>query len=218
MENMAKSLEALMLESVDLRRQSEDINDKLEEISEKLAALLSEETSDAADPPTAAAAAMSRNPNLPRFDEGDPIGWIARLEEYFGFYRINEAAKAGIALVALGGAASNWGDWIVRNFPNISWKELQYEVLRLYGDVSMDDTFEALLRTAQGYGGVAEYIDAFKARAVHVEDLSDFQAKVMFIHGLRGDIRARISSRGAADLSHAMRLALEAERHPFSNY
>lgn len=200
-----------MLESVDLRRQSEDVKDKLEELSEKLAALLRGET---ADPPPPAAS----NPVLPRLDEADPIGWIARLEEYFGYYRIDEAAKGGIALVSLGGASSNWGDWIVRNFPNISWKELQYEVLSKYGDVSMDDTFEALLRTAQGYGGVAEYIDAFKARAVHVEDLSDFQSKVMFIHGLRGDIRARISSRGAGGLSDAMRSALEVERELFPDY
>ncbi|RWW66317.1 hypothetical protein BHE74_00026315 [Ensete ventricosum] len=39
--------------------------------------------------------------DFPRWEEGDPIGWIARAEHYFRFYRTVDATRAEIATIHL---------------------------------------------------------------------------------------------------------------------
>ncbi|RWW63665.1 hypothetical protein BHE74_00029142 [Ensete ventricosum] len=41
--------------------------------------------------------------DFPRWEEGDPIGWISRTERYFRFYRIADATRVEIATIHLEG-------------------------------------------------------------------------------------------------------------------
>ncbi|RWW00137.1 hypothetical protein GW17_00036914 [Ensete ventricosum] len=39
--------------------------------------------------------------DFPRWEEGDPIGWISRVERYFRFYRIVDATRVEIVVIHL---------------------------------------------------------------------------------------------------------------------
>ncbi|RWV81832.1 hypothetical protein GW17_00056716 [Ensete ventricosum] len=43
--------------------------------------------------------------DFPRWEEGDPIGWISRTERYFRFYRTTDATRMEIAIIHLKGYA-----------------------------------------------------------------------------------------------------------------
>ncbi|RWV92005.1 hypothetical protein GW17_00045664 [Ensete ventricosum] len=46
--------------------------------------------------------------DCPRWEEGDPIGWISCAERYFRFYRTTNATQVEIAAIHLEGDAIQW--------------------------------------------------------------------------------------------------------------
>ncbi|KAJ8477827.1 hypothetical protein OPV22_021554 [Ensete ventricosum] len=46
--------------------------------------------------------------DIPRWEEGDPIGWISCAERYFRFYRTADATRVEIAAIHLKGYAIQW--------------------------------------------------------------------------------------------------------------
>ncbi|RWV83448.1 hypothetical protein GW17_00054937 [Ensete ventricosum] len=72
------------------------------------------ETSDRRDDPQEHGHITSNlnNPRIkvefPRWEEGNPIGWISRAERYFWFYRIVDATRVEIATINLEGDAIQW--------------------------------------------------------------------------------------------------------------
>ncbi|RWW49599.1 hypothetical protein BHE74_00044208, partial [Ensete ventricosum] len=50
--------------------------------------------------------------DFPRWEEGDPIGWISRVERYFRFYRTADATRVEIAAIHLEGDAIQWFNWL----------------------------------------------------------------------------------------------------------
>ncbi|RWW77083.1 hypothetical protein BHE74_00014775 [Ensete ventricosum] len=46
--------------------------------------------------------------DFPRWEEGDPIGWISRAERYFRFYRTADASRVEIASTHLEADAIQW--------------------------------------------------------------------------------------------------------------
>ncbi|RZR98523.1 hypothetical protein BHM03_00027883 [Ensete ventricosum] len=46
--------------------------------------------------------------NFPRWEEGDPIGWISCAERYFQFYRTVDATRVEIVAIYLEGDAIQW--------------------------------------------------------------------------------------------------------------
>ncbi|RWV78630.1 hypothetical protein GW17_00060370 [Ensete ventricosum] len=49
--------------------------------------------------------------DFPRWEEGDPIGWIVRTEHYFRLYRIADATRVEIAAIHLKGDVIQWFNW-----------------------------------------------------------------------------------------------------------
>ncbi|RWV94774.1 hypothetical protein GW17_00042643, partial [Ensete ventricosum] len=46
--------------------------------------------------------------DFPRWEEGDPIGWISCVERYFRFYRTADATRVEIAAIHLEGDVIQW--------------------------------------------------------------------------------------------------------------
>ncbi|RWW68937.1 hypothetical protein BHE74_00023502 [Ensete ventricosum] len=60
--------------------------------------------------------------NFPRWEEGDPIGWILRAERYFRFYRTADATRVEIAVIHLEGDAIQWFNWFKHTHGGLSWQ------------------------------------------------------------------------------------------------
>ncbi|RWW61148.1 hypothetical protein BHE74_00031808 [Ensete ventricosum] len=69
------------------------------------------ETSDQLDDPQEHGHITSdlKNPcmkvDFPKWEEGDPMGWISRVKHYFWFYRTADATRVEIAIIHLEGDA-----------------------------------------------------------------------------------------------------------------
>ncbi|RWW81608.1 hypothetical protein BHE74_00009972 [Ensete ventricosum] len=57
---------------------------------------------------------------FPRWEEGDPIGWISRAEHYFWFYRTADATRVEIAAIHLEGDAMQCFNWFEHTHGGLS--------------------------------------------------------------------------------------------------
>ena len=48
--------------------------------------------------------------DFPRWEEGDPIGWISRVERYFRYHKTADASMVKITAIHLEGDAIQWFD------------------------------------------------------------------------------------------------------------
>ena len=58
--------------------------------------------------------------DFPRWEEGDPIGWISRAERYFQYHKIADASMVKIAAIHLEGDAIQWFDWFEHTYGVLS--------------------------------------------------------------------------------------------------
>ncbi|RZS08280.1 hypothetical protein BHM03_00039220 [Ensete ventricosum] len=56
-----------------------------------------------------------------RWEKGDPIGWISRVERYFRFYRTNDATWVEITTIYLKGDTIQWFNWFEHTHGGISF-------------------------------------------------------------------------------------------------
>ncbi|KAF2324770.1 hypothetical protein GH714_016726 [Hevea brasiliensis] len=70
---------------------------------------------------------------LPNFDRVDPVGWLARAEQYFLINKTTDEMKVQLALICMEGPALHWMRWLCQRTPNISWSQLTLELLQRYG-------------------------------------------------------------------------------------
>ncbi|RWV87272.1 hypothetical protein BHE74_00021656 [Ensete ventricosum] len=59
--------------------------------------------------------------DFPKWEEGDPIGWILRAERYFRLYRTVDATRVEIATIHLEGDAIQWFNWFNHTHRGLSW-------------------------------------------------------------------------------------------------
>ncbi|RZS21516.1 hypothetical protein BHM03_00054169 [Ensete ventricosum] len=60
--------------------------------------------------------------DFPRWEKEDPIGWIARVDRYFRFYRTADATRVEIAVIHLEGDAIQWFNWFEHTHGGLSWQ------------------------------------------------------------------------------------------------
>ncbi|RZS11709.1 hypothetical protein BHM03_00043075 [Ensete ventricosum] len=58
--------------------------------------------------------------DFPRWEEGDPIRWISRVERYCRFYRTADATRVEIAAIHLEGDAIQWFNWFKHTHGGLS--------------------------------------------------------------------------------------------------
>ncbi|RRT43749.1 hypothetical protein B296_00037924 [Ensete ventricosum] len=67
--------------------------------------------------------------DFPRWEEGDPIGWISRAERYFRFYRTAYATRVEIAAIHLEGDVIQWFNWFKHIHGGLSWQRFKEGLL-----------------------------------------------------------------------------------------
>ncbi|KAL6495745.1 hypothetical protein OROGR_030308 [Orobanche gracilis] len=119
--------------------------------------------------------------------------------------------KLEYALVVMEGSALHCLQWLMRRLPTLSWRRFTVELLKQYGDDPRSTPCEVLVSTRQT-SSVNDYVNVFISKLAVVPLLSESDALGMFLHGLRKDIRVRIRSKDAVDISTTMHLARKIER------
>lgn len=99
---------------------------------------------------------------LPSFEGGDPIGWIARAEKFFEVHQIAAKEKLQLAFVSMDGAAIHWFRFWKQKNPNASWDAFTMALIRRFGDRLGGSVFERLA-TLRQEGSVEEYVCNFEA-------------------------------------------------------
>ena len=59
--------------------------------------------------------------DFPRWEKGDPIGWISRAERYFRYHKTADESMVEITAIHLEGDAIQWFDWFEHTYGVLSW-------------------------------------------------------------------------------------------------
>lgn len=69
--------------------------------------------------------AVAKKVEMPDFDGTDPVGWVARTEQFFEIQSIPEETKVSLALVSMEGASLRW---LHQRNPQLTWNQLREEL------------------------------------------------------------------------------------------
>lgn len=68
---------------------------------------------------------------LRNFEGVDPVGWLARAEQYFALNHTREDMKIQLAVVCMTGSALHWLRWLYQRTPILSWSHFSRELLQI---------------------------------------------------------------------------------------
>ena len=77
--------------------------------------------------------------DFPRWDEGDPAGWISRVERYFHYYRMSDDSMVEIAAIQLEGDAIQWYNWLGYNHGAPTWNQFKNALLNRFGRMEYEN-------------------------------------------------------------------------------
>ncbi|RWV93511.1 hypothetical protein GW17_00044031 [Ensete ventricosum] len=87
--------------------------------------------------------------DFPRWEEGDPIGWILRAEYYFRFYRTADATRVEIAAIHLEGDAIQWFNWFKHTHGGLSWQRFKEGLLDCFRPIDFNNIDGQLAKIRQ---------------------------------------------------------------------
>lgn len=151
-------------------------------------------------------AVLAPRMDLPIFDGGDPLPWLAQAEQYFLVNKTEEAMKVQLALIAMSGNAMFWAQWVLRRAAAISWPDFSKELVARFGDSSAVNAYEALHLTRQT-GSLEDYLSLFESRVAQLPSLPPEQYLGVFLGGLKSSIRDRLPDLEVQDVFATIRAA-----------
>ncbi|KAF7841564.1 retrotransposon gag domain, Retroviral aspartyl protease [Senna tora] len=126
---------------------------------------------------------------FPKFEGGDPRGWILKAKKYFRYYQTPDELKVDIAAMYLEGDALDLFAWINTEHTILYWEELQL-------------------------GSVQEYRQEFAKHATKVKNWPKHCLLQLFLRGLKPELKADVRVHKPRSVYKAMSLALEFEQKP----
>lgn len=72
--------------------------------------------------------------DLPTFDGSDPLGWLARADQYFLVHSTSTDMKLKLAVIAMAGATMSWIQLLLRRNPQLTWSKFSQELLERFGE------------------------------------------------------------------------------------
>jgi hypothetical protein len=151
-------------------------------------------------------------PDFPRFDGGDPSGWLYRAEQFFEYHQTQATQQIRIASFHLEGDALQWYRWAMAANPMTTWPEFAKALLTCFGPTKYDDSAETLAKLQQ-VGSIREYQTEFEKLATQVSGLSEPFLISCFIGGLKEEICLNVKMFRPNSLTSAIGLArLQEER------
>ncbi|GJT63326.1 retrotransposon gag domain, retroviral aspartyl protease [Tanacetum coccineum] len=127
---------------------------------------------------------------FPKFQGGDPRGWILKAEKYFRYYETHES-KVEIASMYLEGDAPDLFAWISAEHNHLYWEELVKILHENYGPAEFQNPDEHLCNIKQT-GTVQEYRQEFAKIVVRVHDWPDHCLLGVFISGLKEELKVNV--------------------------
>ncbi|KAH0632953.1 hypothetical protein KY284_035739 [Solanum tuberosum] len=156
----------------------------------------------------------SRRPHtmmeFPRFEGGDPRGWILKAEKYFCYYQTLEEHKVDIAAMYPEADALDLFSWINRERTLLYWKEIVKALQENYGPVEFQNPNEHLC-SIQQKGSIQEYRQEFAQFSSRVTNWTDHCLLGVFLNGLKEEIKYDVRIHKPRTIYRAMSLALKFE-------
>lgn len=122
--------------------------------------------------------------DFPKFEGGDPRGWILKAEKYFRYCQTLDEMKIEIAAMYLEGDALDLFAWINNERTIVYWEELVKVLQENYGPPELQNPDEHLCNIKQ-VGTVHEYRQEFAKRAARVKLWPEHCLLGVFLNGLK---------------------------------
>ncbi|KAK8936447.1 hypothetical protein KSP39_PZI012366 [Platanthera zijinensis] len=148
--------------------------------------------------------------DVPSFSGVDPLGWIARAEQYFDLNFTPLPDRVGTAIIGLDGSALHWARWLRQSQPAISWADFKQEMVSRYDSRYTGSAIERLCSARQS-ADLDTYIDEFVALVTQVPGLPPDHYLGFFLQGLVPSIRSRLRTHNPRTVSDALILARAVE-------
>ncbi|RRT61228.1 hypothetical protein B296_00018971 [Ensete ventricosum] len=126
--------------------------------------------------------------DFPKWEEGDPIGWISCAERYFQFYRIANTTRVEIVAIHLEGDAIQWFNWFKHTHEGLSWQRFKEGLLDRFGPTDFNSIDEQLTKIRQT-STIQKYQIRFECLYNQTKNWSKKQLLDTFIEGLKPEIR-----------------------------
>jgi len=147
---------------------------------------------------------------FPKFEGGDPRGWILKAEKYFRYYQTPDELKVDIAAMYLEGDALDLFAWINSERTLLYWEELVKALQENYGPAEFQNPDEHLCNIKQT-SSIQEYRQEFAKRASRVTNWPEHCLLGVFLSGLKEELKAEVRIHKPRSVYKAMSLALEFE-------
>ncbi|KAD3641342.1 hypothetical protein E3N88_30566 [Mikania micrantha] len=144
--------------------------------------------------------------HFPRFDGGDPAGWLYQAEQYFEFQRVDDADKVHLASFHLDGVALQWHRWLSKSTGPMTWIEFSRALQGRFGPTDYNDLAEAITRLKQN-STVVLYQEEFERLSHRLDGLPEPFLVGCFIGGLKDEIRIEVRLKNPKSLTSAISLA-----------
>ena len=99
--------------------------------------------------------------DVPCFENGDPQGWIFKIQQYFDFQNATEEQRLWIAPLYFDGKALAWYQWLQKNTKIVSWTTFLQSLQVQFGHSELEDYQGKLTKLVQT-GTVIEYREQFE--------------------------------------------------------
>ncbi|RWW74523.1 hypothetical protein BHE74_00017529 [Ensete ventricosum] len=106
--------------------------------------------------------------DFPRWEDGDPTGWLSRAELYFHYDRTPEASMVEITTIHLEGDIIQWYNWIECTQGVPTWRQFKSSLLIRFGPSEYENIDGQLTKIRQT-STIQEYQTRSKQRPVHKE-------------------------------------------------
>ncbi|KAH0706344.1 hypothetical protein KY285_010847 [Solanum tuberosum] len=126
---------------------------------------------------------------FPRFEGGNPKGWILKAEIFFCYYQTQEEHNVDIAMMYLEGDALDLFSWINRERTLLYWEELVKALQENYGAAEFQNPNEHLCNIQQTCS-VHEYHQEFAKRSSRVTNWPDHYLLGLFLNGLKEELKS----------------------------
>ncbi|RZS14728.1 hypothetical protein BHM03_00046461 [Ensete ventricosum] len=151
--------------------------------------------------------------DFPRWEEGDPIGWISRAERYFQFYRTTDATRVEIAAIHHEGDAIQWFNWFEYTHGGLFWQRFTEGLLNRFGPIDFNN-IDGQLTNIRQTSTIQEYQTRYFYRGPKVGDLMRSKGATT-VHSYDDDyLRVypgrTIEPRGMKDKGHSPTIHVEA--------
>ncbi|RWV96601.1 hypothetical protein GW17_00040674 [Ensete ventricosum] len=132
--------------------------------------------------------------DFPRWEEGDPIGWISCAERYFQYHKTANASMVEIVTIHLEGDVIQWFVWFEHTHGVLSWRQFKEGLLNCFRPTDYENVDGHLAKIRQT-STIQEYQTMFERLSNQTRDWCEKQLLGTCIEGLKLKIQGEVKAR-----------------------